>query len=67
VIDYYLGSCIVAKDLQPKWTAWNSKTVALYVKDHKRRARRNYKQYLKTGDIRDFNRSQKKITRWDFD
>lgn len=65
--DYELGEYIVAKDLKPIWTIWNPKTVAKDIKTHKKRARRSYKQYLKTGDIRNFNKSQRKITRWDFD
>jgi len=67
MIDYYIGSLTVVKDLRPKFTIWNPSTVNEDVKLHKRRGRRIYKQYLKTGDIRIFNRSQKKITRWDFD
>ena len=58
---------IVGKDLKPKWTIWNPKTVAKRVKEHKRRTRRAYKMYLKTGDIRQFNKSQIMITRRDFD
>jgi len=65
--DYYLGKNIVAKDLRPVWTRWNPKTVNKKIAAAKRRARRTYKQYLKTGSLRDFNRSQLKITRWDFD
>ena len=67
MIDYYLGSNTVAKDLRPIFTIWNPSTINADKKAHKRRGRRTYKQYLKTGSLRDFNRSQKKITRWDFD
>ena len=66
-MDYYLGKDVVAKDLKPKWTRWSNKEIAFNIKSHKRRARRAYRHYLKTGDVRDFNRSQRKITRWDFD
>jgi hypothetical protein len=66
-MDFYLGKDVVAKDLRPKWTCWKSETVNADVQAHKRRTRRAYRQYLKTGSIKDFNRSQKKITRWDFD
>jgi len=66
-MDYYLGEYTVAKDLHPKWTIWNPSTVTKDIIAAKRRARRTYKQYLKTGSMVDFNRSQKKITRWDFD
>ena len=67
MIDYYLGSDTVTQDLRPIFTIWNPTTVNADIKAHKRRERRAYKQYLKTGAIRDFNRSQRKITRWDFD
>ena len=67
MIDYYLGSNTVAKDLRPIFTIWKTTTVNADVKSHKRKSRRVYRQYLKTGNIRDFNRSQRKITRWDFD
>lgn len=66
-MDYYLGEYVVVEDLKPIYTIWNPKTVAKDIKAHKRKARRSYKQYLKTGDIRQFNKSQKKITRYDFD
>lgn len=61
------GNKIVGKDLHPIYTIWNPKTVAKRVKEHKRRTRRTYKQYLKSGDIRQFNKSQIMITRRDFD
>lgn len=69
MIDYYSGNNnnIVAKNLKPKYTIWNPKTVIEDIKIHKRHARRSYKQYLRTGRIQDFNRSQRKITNWDFD
>lgn len=66
-MDLSLGSHVVAKNVTPKWTVWNPKTVSKEIKRHKRVSRRVYKQYLKTGDIRDFNRSQRKITNFDFD
>ena len=66
-MDFEIGENTVAKDLKPIYTIWNPKTVAKDIKAHKKRARRTYKQYLKTGDVRTFNKSQKKITRWDFD
>jgi hypothetical protein len=66
-MDYYLGGNIVVKDLRPIWTLWNPITVSKNIKAHKRKSRRIYRQYLKTGNIRDFDRSQRKITRWDFD
>jgi hypothetical protein len=65
--DVYLGSNTVAMDLRPKFTIWNKNTVSRNVTIHKRKARRSYKHYLATGDIRQFIRSQKLITRWDFD
>ena len=66
-MDYYLGDYVVVEDLKPIYTIWNPKTVAKDIKAHKRKARRSYKQYLKTGDVRQFNKSQEKITRYDFD
>ena len=66
-MDFYLGKDVVTKDLRPVWTRWNSKTVRDNIKAHRRKTRRIYRQYLRTGDIRDFDRSQTKITRWDFD
>ena len=67
-MDYYSGSdYVVTKNYKPKWTCWKSSTVTKWVKEHKRTQRRIYKHYLKTGDIRDFNRSQRKISNWDFD
>lgn len=66
-MDYEIGSDVLIKDLKPIYTIWNPKTVAKYIKAHKKRARRSYKQYLKTGDFRLFKKSQKKITRLDFD
>ena len=67
MIDYYSGKNIVAKDLRPIYTMWSHTEIQKDIKAAKRRARRVYKQYLKTGDIRDYNRSQRKITRSDFD
>lgn len=66
-MDLVLGSHVVAKNVTPKWTVWNPKTVSNEIKRHKKAARRAYKQYLKSGDVRDFNRSQRKITQFDFD
>jgi len=57
----------VAKHYKPRWTMWNRKTVRYFVIAHKRRCRRAYRQYLRTGSLRDYNRSQKMITQWDFD
>jgi hypothetical protein len=66
-MDYYLGKYTVAKDLKPIWTVWKHTEVTKDIKAHKRKTRRSYRQYLKTGDVRQFNKSQRKITRWDFD
>jgi hypothetical protein len=67
IMDIEIGSYIVGKDLRPKYTIWNPKTVSKEVKRHKKTARRSYKLYLKNGDIRQFNKSQRMITRRDFD
>jgi hypothetical protein len=66
-MDFYIGNLILAANYKPVWTCWNRKTVSADVKAHKRRARRTYKHYLKTGCINDYNRSQKLMTTWDFD
>jgi hypothetical protein len=52
---------------RPKYTVWNPRTVNKTVKAHIRKTRRAYKQYLKTGSIRDFDRANKLMTSWDFD
>lgn len=57
----------VAKHYKPQWTFWSSKEVTEDVKLHKRRTRRAFKQYLRTGSQKDFDRSQRLITQWDFD
>ena len=66
-MDRELNTKNVAMDLRPKWTLWNPATVSKDIKAHKRRCRRAYKQYLKTGTVRDFNRANSMISRWDFD
>ena len=66
-MDIYAGDRIVAKNYKPKWTCWDRKTVKKHKNIHKRKMRRIYKLYLKTGDIRDYNRSQYLMTTWDFD
>lgn len=66
-MDFYTGGIILAANYKPIFTIWNRKTVAEDVKAHNRRARRTYKHYLKTGRMEDYNRSQRKMTRWDFD
>lgn len=63
----FLGRRIVDKDLHPIWTCWNGKTVRANIKAHKRSSRRAYRQYLKTGNLNDYNRSQRRISRRDFD
>jgi hypothetical protein len=66
-MDFYEGGVILAANYKPIRTCWTHKTVAAHVKAHKRKSRRLYKHYLKTGNIRDYNRSQRMMTRWDFD
>lgn len=65
--DLILGDYCVCKDLKPIWTGWSHETVRGNIKAHKRRSRRLYRQYLKTGDIRDFIKANRKISRRDFD
>lgn len=54
-------------DARPVHTIWMAWKVAKEKRIHNRRARRQYKHYMRTGDIRDFNRSQRPLTNWDFD
>jgi len=68
MIDLIAGSPhIMIVDVNPIYTQWNNETVALIKKKHRRTKRRQYNQYMKTGSIRDFNRSQKPLTRLYFD
>jgi hypothetical protein len=62
-----MKSFVVAKNYKPKWTCWRASTVTEEKRIANRKARRAFKQYLKTGSIKDFNRSQKMLTQWDFD
>jgi hypothetical protein len=57
----------VCKSYRPRWTTWSRKTVQEIVTKRKRAARRAFRQYLRTDSLRDWNRSQKKIDRRDFD
>jgi len=66
-MDRILATKNVAKDLRPVYTVWNPRTVHKHVLAHTRRCRRAYKQYLKTGTARDFNRADAMITRLAFD
>lgn len=66
-MDILKGGVILAKEYKPKWTCWRPSTVTKHAIIHKRKMRRIYKQYLKTGDIRDYNRSQYLMTRKEFD
>jgi hypothetical protein len=67
MMDIILNTKNIDKDLRPLWTVWNPKTVQSDIRAHVRRTRRAYKQYLKTGAQRDFDRANKRIGRWDFD
>jgi len=67
MIDYYTGNSVVVKDVRPIYTMWSHDTVRKSITSHKRHSRRTYRQYLKTGNINDYNRSQRKITRYNFD
>ncbi len=67
-MDLFAGSGnIMTERLNPVWTVWKGETLSMFKRDHNRRARRTYKQYMRTGDIREFNRSQRLLTNWDFD
>ena len=66
-MDIFTGGAILAAEYKPKWTCWRAATVKKHVKEHNRRARRTYKHYMKTGNVRDFDKSQYLMTRKDFD
>ena len=61
------GGIVIQKKFRPAWTQWDQRTIRKVVRIHKRRARRIYKQYLKTGSNHDFLRSQVILGQWDFD
>jgi hypothetical protein len=68
MIDLIAGNPrIMTADAKPKWTLWNPRQVSNVKKSFRKAARRIYKQYMKTGSINDFNRSQRLLTNWDFD
>ena len=58
---------IIAKKHMPVHTIWNPKTVHKTIAKRKKSARRSYKIYLKTGDVRQLRNSQKMVTNFDFD
>lgn len=58
---------MIAKHYKPQNTCWKHKTVREIVKIHKRACRRAYKQYLKSGDNRHLEASNRLLTDWDFD
>lgn len=60
-------SNIMTADARPKWTIWNPGEVSSVKKSYRKWARRTYKHYLRTGRIEDFNRSQRKLSNYDFD
>lgn len=66
-MDFYTANSILNKNYKPTCTIWRHATVRKDVKAHKRRGRRVYKHYLKTGRIEDFNRASRPMTNWDFD
>jgi hypothetical protein len=67
-MDFISGnSHTMTADARPIHTLWASSTVSRWKRDHNRISRRRYRQYLRTGDIRDFNRAMRKLTNWDFD
>jgi hypothetical protein len=57
----------VAKAYKPRFVAMKKKTVREFVILHKRKVRHAAKQYLKTGNQRDYDRMAQKLTNWDFD
>ena len=57
----------IAKVFRPIHTVWDDREVRGVKKAYRKYSRRTYKQYMQTGRIQDFNRSQRKLTNWDFD
>jgi len=62
-----MKSYSVAKNYKPKWTFWKKETIQKEVARHKRYTRRAFKRFLKTGNFKDFERSQRVLDQWDFD
>jgi hypothetical protein len=58
---------LIGKKHLPVYTVWNPKTVHKTIALRKKSARRSYKIYLKTGDVRQLRNSQSMITNFDFD
>ena len=66
-MDIETGKNTITKNMRPRWTVWRKSTITKHKRMHNKRARRTYRQYLLTGDVRQFARSQKLLTSWDFD
>lgn len=56
---------MIPKNYKPKHTCYYHSTVRQVVKMHKRSCRRAFKQFLRSGNIKDFNRANRMIV--DFD
>ena len=68
MMDLIAGSPrIMTEDARPFHTLWSPEEVAADKKAFRKTSRRQYKHYMKTGRIEDFNRSQKMMTNWSFD
>ena len=68
MMDLIAGSPrIMTEDARPKGTIWHPNGVIALKKAFRKKSRRIYKHYMNTGRIEDFNRSQRKLTNWDFD
>ena len=57
----------VALRPKPRCVAMKRRTVESLIRMHKRKVRHAAKQFLKTRSRRDWNRSGRILTRWDFD
>lgn len=62
-----MGIVMIAKDYKPKYTVWRDSAVRKVAVAHKRYCRRMMKMYLRTGNPRDLDRANRKLTTWDFD
>jgi hypothetical protein len=56
----------VVKDYKPQYVLVGQKERSNDIKAYKRRSRRAFRQYLRTGSVKDFNRAEKPfVNEWD--
>jgi hypothetical protein len=58
---------MIAKNYRPKYTLWGHGEIRAKVIANKRYCRHAYKRYLKTGNIKDLDRSRRILDRWRWD